>query len=454
MSTSSTPVFTGTSTYSSDFTQVITRAQQIASLPITLLDAQQSTLTSQQSAVSTLGDSFNTLQTALQSLASAASSPNTAVSYSNATVASATAGTGVLLGSYTLDVVDPGSQATAASLTGVADPTQSSISTANSFRLIANGQEFDGIQPASNTLNSLAAAINTAAQGAVQATIVNVGSQATPSYELSLQNTSYGALPITLDDGQGGANLMAAPSTATSVEYRVNGQPATGDPLTSNSRTLTLSPNLTATVLTAGTTTITVAQSTANLGAQLSAFVNAYNSASQALSAQTGSSGGALVGDSLVSTLSQTLRSIVNFTGTGSGSIQSLADLGVTFNQTFQLSFDSTAFSQAMAQDPAGAAAFLGGATTGGFLEAATNSLTGITDSTSGLIPSTLQSYSSELADITNKVTDDQARVDQLTQNLTAQMSAADALIASMQQQAIYFTNMFDAMSTDQSSMK
>ena len=41
-----------------------------------------------------------------------------------------------------------------------------------------------------------------------------------------------------------------------------------------------------------------------------------------------------------------------------------------------------------------------------------------------------------------------------MTENLNAQMAAADALIASLQQQASYFANMFAAMTANQNSTR
>ena len=243
MSTSTSAVFTGSSTYSSDFAQVIKRAQQIASLPISLLNNEKTTLTSQQTALGALGSSFTSLQASLLSMDSAMSSGNYGVTYSNSAVASATASTGALLGTYSLQVVDSGSLGSATSaVTGAAtvtDPTKSNISSAFAFSLTANGQQYNNIVPTTNTLSGLADAINTATNGAVQATVVNMGSASAPSYQLSVQNTKYGSQPITLNDVNGGANLLANATPGTSVQYRVNGQPATGDPLSADTRTLT-----------------------------------------------------------------------------------------------------------------------------------------------------------------------------------------------------------------------
>jgi flagellar hook-associated protein 2 len=454
MSSSTSPIFSGTSTFSSDFSQVITRAVSIASLPIDGLNTTKTSLTSEQSALSSLSASFSSLQTAVAAIGTAAASGNYAVTYSDATVASATASSGAMLGTYNLEVVDPGSQATAASTDVVTDPANQSISSSAAFTLTANGQTYANIVPPpnANTLTSLVSAINTATQGAVQATIVNVGTQSQPSYQLSIKNTTYGPTDMTLVDDSG-ANLLGTPTTATPVQYRVNGQPdATLDPLSSDTRTLTLSPNLAVNVLKAGTTDITVGQSTSTIATAISGFVTAYNAASQALNGQRGTSGGALTGQSVISTLTQSLQNIAGYSGTGT--IQSIADLGLTFDSSGVLSFDSTILSAAAATDFTGVTSFLGGPTSGGFLQAATDSLKSLLDSTSGAIPTVLTSIAGEITDTDNQISQNQDRVDQLQKNLTAQMAAADAAIAQMQQQLTYVTNLFSAMTANQNASK
>ena len=75
-------------------------------------------------------------------------------------------------------------------------------------------------------------------------------------------------------------------------------------------------------------------------------------------------------------------------------------------------------------------------------------------NTTSGVIPVTLLSVSGEITTTGLRITEQQERVDDLVESLNAQMAAADALIASLQQQATYFTNMFAAMAANQNAMK
>src|SRR5208283_4637732 len=88
-STSNGTMFTGTSQYSQDFQNVITRAVAIASLPITLLTNQQTTLTNQSTALTKLDTDFTALQTAVQGIQSALDGSSYQTTISDPTVVSA-----------------------------------------------------------------------------------------------------------------------------------------------------------------------------------------------------------------------------------------------------------------------------------------------------------------------------------------------------------------------------
>jgi flagellar hook-associated protein 2 len=453
MSTATSPIFNGTSTFSADLSQVVSRAVSIASLPIDQLNTNKTSLTGEQTALSNLSSLFSSLQTAVSSIGTSVGSGNYAVSYSDNTVVTATAGSGALPGTYNLQVVDPGSQSRAGSTATVTDPATQSISSNATFTLTANGQTYSNISPppGANTLTSLVSAINTATQGAVQATIVNVGTPSQPNYQLSIQNTAYGDLPITLDDGTG--NILGSPTTATPVQYRINGQPADPQaPLSSDTRNLTISPNISVSILKAGTTDITVGQSSSDIATALKSFVTAYNAANQALAAQRGTNGGALAGQGVINTLAQSLSNITGYSSTGT--IQSIADLGLTFDNNGVLSFDPTVLNAAATANFQSVTDFLGTATTGGFLQTAANTLAGVTDSTSGAIATGLDAIAGQITYTDSQITQNQDRVDLLQKNLTAQMNAADALIAEMQQQASYMTSLLNVMTVNQNTTK
>ena len=81
----------------------------------------------------------------------------------------------------------------------------------------------------------------------------------------------------------------------------------------------------------AGDTTVTVAENSSAASSALSALATAYNSTLTELNNNHGTSGGALSGQSIVLQLQQSLSDLLEYTG-GSGSVQSLADLGLTFS--------------------------------------------------------------------------------------------------------------------------
>jgi flagellar hook-associated protein 2 len=427
---------------------VITRAVGIASLPEQGLQTAVTTLNSQASAVTGLSAAFTTLQADVQNLDTAASGSPSAQS-SDSTAVSATAAAGALSGTYTIQVDDIGSSTTTLSpsgLTTVTDPTTGNISSATSFTLAVNNNSTT-IAPTGTSLESLAQAINSAGAG-VQATIVNVGSSASPDYRLAVTSNNLGGDSIGLSDGTNNS-LLDTLSTGTDAQYKVNG--STTD-VQSTSSQLTLSPGLTVNLLaqTSSPVTITVANSYSSLQSALSSFVTDYNSAVTALQQNVGQGGGALAGDSLIYTLSNLLDQIANYTGSGSGSVSSLSDLGVSLQVTGQLSFDQSTFASASQADISG---FLGSIESStGFLNTASTDLNSITDPTNGVFAAESSSIQSQITSDNSQIADDQARVATLQANLQAQLSQADAAIATLQQQDTYLQQLFNAEETDANS--
>src|SRR5579871_5854078 len=109
MSSFSSPIlggsFNGTSQYAGSLQNEINQAVAIASIPVTELQNNLSTLQGQQSALSTLQTDFASLQTAIQNLSSA-SSGGFAATVADPTVATASvdSSASVTAGTYDLNV--------------------------------------------------------------------------------------------------------------------------------------------------------------------------------------------------------------------------------------------------------------------------------------------------------------------------------------------------------------
>ncbi len=448
MATSSTssvtapPTFTGVSNFASSLQQVLTRAVGIASLPLQSDQVQLNSSQTSYSDLQGLDTAFTTLQQSVTSLQSALSSNLLTSSVSDSSV-SATVSSGASPGTYTISVDSLGAYSTALSNAGstpVTDPTTQSISGSSTFTLTIGGAQTT-ITPASSDLQDLAAAINQQAGSQVQATLVNVGSTSSPDYRLSLHALNLGSDTIDLTDSSGN-DLISTSTSGSLASYRVEGL---STPISSNTRTVTLSPGLTVNLLaqsaSGASTTITVADNPTPLASAFSSFAGAYNAAVDILGQYHGQNGGALEGDNII----QTLTNVLNQLGTwNNGSPASaLANFGVTLDQTGQLSVDESAFTAAANANFPALLSTLGSATTGGFLQTATNLLSGLEDPVTGVLKNDETSWKNQISAEQTAIAAEQARLTQLQTNLTQQISKADAAIAGLESQVSYVTGLF-----------
>jgi flagellar hook-associated protein 2 len=439
------PTFSGSSSYASSFQQVLTRAVQLASLPVQQMQNNVNDLTSEQNALTSLESTFVSLDSSLQSIGSAVSgAPTASVSDSNV---SASASSTALPGTYTVQVDSLGSFTSTLSAAGspvVTDPTKQGLSASTSFSLVVNGTPTT-ITPANTSLNAMATAINQANAG-VQATVINMGSNSSPDYRLAIASTELGGDTIQLMDGS--TNLVSTLSTGTPATYEVNG---TNTVISSNSRQVTLAPGLTVTLQqqsTSGPSTITVTQDFTSLATALSNFASAYNSAVTAVQGQVGQSGGALSGQAIVNTLTQTLQGLSQFSS-GSGAVSSMAALGLTIDQNGQMSFDSGAFTSLNVSD---VQQFLGGLTTGGFLQSAGNALSAVADTNSGEIETEFANLQDQINNQNQQISDTNTRIQDMENSLMTELTDADAAIATLESQKTYYQDLFQAQYPSQAA--
>jgi flagellar hook-associated protein 2 len=427
---------TGSSTFASDLQASVNRALEIASLPMEELQNDQSTISGQVSELNTLGGLFNSLQTSLDAIGGTGGSSVQAV-VSDQSVLSASVTGSPLPGTYTVQVLNAGSSSSAISnsATPVTDPATQDISSSSSFTLTVGTSTYT---VTASDLNDLAAAINSSG-APVQAVVVNLGSPSSPNYQLSLQATGLGNVALQLSDG---TNLLTSLNTGTDASYTVDGQPPTG--ISTDSSTVTIAPGLSVDLAAVGTSTVTVSSSLSSVSSELSSFVTAYNAAFAELEKNFGQNGGALVGDSTVLDMQQALNQMINYSGAG-GSITSLAQLGVEFTQQGTLTFDSSAIAGLSSSQINDALTFLGGTTTGGFLEYANNTLNGITDPVAGSVATETQTLQSESQNNQTQITNDQAQLALMQTSLQTQMAQANALIATLQTRTTFLEGLFQA---------
>jgi flagellar hook-associated protein 2 len=448
MSTSA--IFSGSSRFSSDFQAVVDRTVAIASLPMSQMQNAANDLDRRSSGLNSLDAKVGALQSAIVALSSGLGLASYTGSVSDSASLRATTSVGVREGTYSVEVTDFGSvakavgKASAAGIQKVTDPATQNVTLDATFQLYLNSTPIS-ISPASKNLNALADSINQSGSG-LQATVVNVGSTDQADYRLSLQSTAFAANTIQLKDASGN-DLLDQPAGGGPVKYKANG----GTEVTSSTRSATLAPGLTVDLLKASNpgveSTVTVTRSASAVSDALSSFVTAYNGVVTEIDKSRGSGAGSLKGDSILSTVSQALSHITGYTG-GNTPIQSLTTLGLSFDSmTGNLKFDAVAFSEAADSKVSDLSDFLGSPKTGGFLQAAADALNGLEDSTNGVIQVDIKNLQQQISNQSDRISAEQDRIDQLRTDTQARMAAADALIASLEQQVTYFTSVFSAMS-------
>lgn len=286
--------------------------------------------------------------------------------------------------------------------------------------------------------------------------VVDIGSSGSDDYRLFVQGTQFGDQQIQLTANDGtlqGNGLLTPETTGTDAAYQVNGVPST--PISTSSSTVTLASGVTATLKGAGATTIDINRSTSALTMALSNLATAYNTAVTDLNNNHGQSGGALTGNSVVATLSQTLQNMMSYTSgsPGSSGFTSLTSLGFSFSTSGALSFDPTAIDGASSSQLSQMFSFLGSATGSGFLETATNAMTSVLDPSTGYLTGDITQVGKNITAQNTKISNEESSLSSLQTTLTNQMTTADASISSMEQQLMYMQNLFSATMVEEQTI-
>ncbi|MDZ7639336.1 MAG: flagellar filament capping protein FliD [Bryobacterales bacterium] len=347
--------------------------------------------------------------------------------------------------SFTLEVSDLGSYTSFLAAAGVANPAVDGLGTETTKTLVVDGVETT-LTLSGNTLDALAKAINDSETG-LTANVINVSSTSTPSYKLVLQGDKLGAQTIALKDGDAtGADLLesAALNVGSSVLYKVNGVSVSAE-----SRTVTLAPDisvsLSGTTASSGPVSLTVKRSASQIVDRLRGVAAAYNAAAGKLDEHRGQSRGALQGQNVISTLSKVLRDLPSFSGE-SGSFQNFTDIGLRFDDKGTMTLDSGALSGLSDEKLDQLVAFLGTEKTGGFVGTALGTIGVATTAESGILALERKSYADQGKAEALQVQQMQERMDLMETNLRERFAALDSAIAALQQQALYFNNLFESM--------
>ena len=260
------------------------------------------------------------------------------------------------------------------------------------------------IDASNSSLQGIATAVNAANIG-VTASIINDGSGS--PYRLVFTSSSTGvasSMKISVNGDATISNLLSNDPAGTqnltqSVAAQNTNLTVNGIAITSANNTVSGAiQGVTLNVAQTGTTSVAVAQNTSTLQSAVSSFVTAYNSLNNTFSAATSynastQTAGPLLGDSGVQTVQAGLRQVLGLTIPGvSQSMNSLGQLGITFQSDGSMALNSTTLQNAMNTNASGVSALFGA------LGNATDSLVGYKTATAATKPGTYAVNISQMA--------------------------------------------------------
>lgn len=434
--------FTGISKFSADFQTILKRSQDIASLPLQALQNDQQTSLQKKAAWIPIESSLSQLVTVVQGLGDIGAGESLAVSSSDATMVAVEQTGGASAGSFVIGNISSLARATTATtITGLDTADETPVNgAANELELVVNGEGKPlTLTAGTNNLNGVRDAIN-ALNGGVQASVISTGSK----HYLSLTASSGGETTIELRTTAGvpATNLLETTIAGRNAEFEVNGHAVSK---TSNLVTDVLpgvSLNLLKTTNTEDQVTITVSRDRDQLTSALQNLVTNYNAVTEALDGQVGEQAGPLSGDSLIREIQQQLREMVSYSS--DGTIRNLTDLGLQFDRQGVMSLDTSAisaFSDVQLQD---AFQFLGSRTSG--FGSISQKLDQYSDPVLGLIQLQESDYDSTNLRLTDQVATMTERIQAMQLTLSAQLQAADALLARLDSQQSLLTATIDSL--------
>lgn len=305
--------------------------------------------------------------TALRNLEQPSSQFQTSASSTNTAILTAATDGYATPATYSVTVNSLAQAQTQSNSTGLASATSNTGIGSNSTLTLAPKDGSSNVSTlnlsftSSDTLTTIAQSINNAGKG-YSANVVQDGSN---GYYLSITSTLTGKNNMFTVDVTGdllaSSGGFATTQNASDASLSVNGVTQTS---ASNSG-ITLANGLTINAIQAGSSQVTVNESSTGLNDGAQKLVNAYNTFTSSLNSAL-VPGGVLYSDPVVSQLAQSLGQLATSSfSNGSSSITNLTQLGITYQPSQSgfgagtLSYNGNALQYAYAQDSAGTSSLL-----------------------------------------------------------------------------------------------
>lgn len=417
-----------------DTASIISGLVAAESAPLTAMQTQQTTLNSAVSELSTLGTQLASLSTAASALSSLTTVGSFTASSSSSAIVAQTSGA-TQAGSYQVTV---GSLASSQRTYSASFSSESDALNMNgSFTIqVGSGAATTINVGTGDSLDSIAAKINASTPG-VNASIFYDGS----NYRILINGLNTGASnAITFTESGTSLDLNGTGATASSGNTV---QQATDASVTIDGFTATRPTNqitgvipgvtLALTQPTSSPVTIQVASDPGTLNTNVQAVVSAYNQVISTIHADAGYGTTAannqnLAGDATLRSITQQLASTVAGVF-GSGSTQTLADVGITLQSDGTLAVDTTKLDAAFTNNPTAVESLFARSplsSTGGAMATLSSLANSFAAPTTGLLAVESQGFTEQATQLNQSITNEQAHITQYQANLQAEFNAME----------------------------
>jgi flagellar hook-associated protein 2 len=409
----------------------------------TQLTNQQNTLDAQVSAYGTFTAALDTLKLSLPSLEDPSQLAAFAATVADKNIASVTTGSDAVAGTYSLQV---NNLATVATATSAALSSSAAVGTGTLTIAAGGASTAINIDSTNNTLAGIAAAINTAPNAGVSASVITT----TGGSRLVLTGTSTGAanqITVTPSGGDGGlASLALTTVPAQDANFSINGFAATSGSNVVTNAISGVTINLLQASAPATPTTLTVSPDTSTAQAAIDKFVTAVNGVLSSIQTLTSydpstQTAGPLNGNATLEAFQNQLQNILGkFTNAGGG-VKSLTDLGINAGTDGTYSTNDTTLGNVLSASLASVGNLLGGPN--GIATQINNLVDGYTKP-GGLLATINQGLQTGLSNVSKQQTALAAQLAAYSAQLTAQYNAMDTAVALLKQTQTYLNAEFN----------
>jgi len=433
-----------------DFNVILNAIMQQESVPLQALQDRQSELKATDSTYGQLVTKLDSIRTASGALSNSATLTTYAATSSDATALTVSASSGAVAGRYEVIVNELARAQVTVSNTFAPDADTTIVASGGSITIGSEQIAITG--PV--TLQQLAAAINADANSPASASVI------------ATQPGNYRLVLTSKNTGAANAFTIANALTATAITFAdadsdgLSGDTATDNAVNATDAALLINniavtnpsntigdaiPGVTLALQQkdpSKTVAVTVGRDDGDLADRIEAFVASFNDlvkfADQQATASNNGTAGAIGRDSVLRGLRNALRNTLLGTH-GSGSLTRLAEVGIGFTRTGELTFDRTAFTAALDSDPAEVQSLFTDPQTGAF--GAVNSLIDDYTSAGGFLPDARLRLSDEIARVGRQMDDMSARLAVRRAALQAEFTAADEAMARLNSQKSSLSN-------------